>query len=143
MVGAREIVFPVCGESENYTWRPKFHVQTHLPILFQRSLIYEFQFKEDLDFFYKMMSVSDLSGKSEYVEVMPHDKFRQESDDAILNILRTRHILVIGGPQPAYGFDKTGLRKLAPFSKEITIHGEHFIVFSIMTSDFVRKWLSY
>lgn len=133
MVGAREVVFPVCDGSGSYTWRPKFHVGIRLPIFFQPPLIFKFQFQEDLDFFYKMSDLLELSDRSEYVEVMPQDQFQEASGATILNILRTRHILVTGGPKPAYGFDKAGLRNLAPFSKEITVHGEHSIRFPIMT----------
>lgn len=64
-----------------------------------------------------------LSKKPEFIDIITYDEYRAQSDAVIINRLRYRHLLVTNGPKPTYGFDKTGLRKLAPMNKVITIHG--------------------
>jgi hypothetical protein len=64
-----------------------------------------------------------LMERPQFIDIMTDDEYKLQSDAAILNKLRYRHLLVTNGPKPTHGFDKAGLRKLAPMNKMITIHG--------------------
>lgn len=77
-------------------------------------------------------SVESLTKKPDFVDIITYDDYKAQSDDVIIKMLRYRHLLITGGPKPTYGFDKTGLSKLAPINKAITIHGLFFrLVFLI------------
>jgi hypothetical protein len=86
-------------------------------------IIPKLKFQDDLDFLYSMADSVSPSKRPEFIYIMSHKEYESQSDDIIINQLRYRHLLITNGPTPTYGFDKTGLRKLAPLNKIITIHG--------------------
>lgn len=71
-----------------------------------------------------------LLEKPKFVNIMSYTDYILQSDATILNQLRYQHLLVVDGPKPSYGFDKTGLCRLATLSKNITIHGWIIFYFS-------------
>ena len=64
-----------------------------------------------------------LSERPRFIDIMTYNEYKTQDDAAIINKLRYCHLLITNGPKPTHGFDKAGLRKLAPMNKMITIHG--------------------
>lgn len=59
--------------------------------------------------------------------VVPEEQFRQLTDQAVQDILKTRQIVVTERQLPVHGFDVDGLETLTGLEQPIPVYGEHNI----------------